>query len=153
MTPVVCRIKHDPDAGTYGDCVRACVATLLDLDAEAVPHFYHDNPTGAVGMERMREWLATQGLAPFAVGYPSKALICERCDNVLDDGANLSDILKFMGEHHSGIHYMLYGGTGDGDHVVVCRGGKIVHNPAWYGCSIIEPASVGHWQIVVLVRL
>jgi hypothetical protein len=36
---------------------------------------------------------------------------------------------------------------------VVCRGGEIVHNPAWYGCRIVGPASVGHWQIVVLVRL
>lgn len=137
MTPVRCRVKHDPP-NSYGDCVRACVATILDLDAEDVPHFYHDNPTGEVGMERMREWLRERGLAPFVTGYPPDPL---------------AEVLGYMNTVNPHVPYMLFGGTGDGDHVVVCIGGKIVHNPAWYGCSIIEPPSIGHWQVVVLVRL
>jgi hypothetical protein len=139
MTPALCRVKHDPDAGTYGDCVRACVATILDLDTDAVPHFYHDNPTGEVGMQRMRDWLAGRGLAPYVSALPPDPL---------------ADILDHMGQYNPTVPYMLYGSTSDGgDHVVVCRGGEIVHNPAWYGCRIVGPASVGHWQIVVLVRL
>lgn len=138
MREVFCRVKHDPPR-TYGDCVRACVATILDLDAEDVPHFYHDNPTGEVGMERMREWLAGRGLAPFVTGLPPDPL---------------SEILEHMGEFNPGVPYMLYGSTADGgDHVVVGIGGKIVHNPAWYGCSITGPSSAGHWQVVVLCRL
>jgi hypothetical protein len=138
MTPAICRVKHNPPE-TYGDCVRACVATILDLDTDAVPHFYHDNPTGEVGMQRMREWLAGRGLAPCAIGFPPDPL---------------SEILDHMGQYNPNVPYLLYGSTSDGgDHVVVGQGGKIVHNPSWYGCHVVGPSSAGHWQIVVLCRL
>ena len=39
MTPVDQSIMHDPENGKIGDCFRACVASLLDLPLEKVPHF------------------------------------------------------------------------------------------------------------------
>jgi hypothetical protein len=30
---------HDPDKGTIGDCWRACIASILGVPAEEVPHF------------------------------------------------------------------------------------------------------------------
>lgn len=139
MIPAHCRVKHDPDAGTYGDCVRACVASLLEYDTEAVPHFCHDNPDGTVAFDRLREWLKPHGLAPFVMRLPPDPL---------------ADVLAFLGEDHPEVHYMLFGVTVEGgDHVVIAKGGKIVHNPAWFGCSIVAPASIGFWQVVVLVRL
>lgn len=132
MQPVHCRTRHDPPH-SYGDCVRACVASLLELPPEDVPHVYHDNCDGPEGMRRMREWLRERGYGLFASNY---------------DGVPLSEMLSFMGELNPDVHYMLFGGTGDGgDHVVICHGDKIVHNPAWYGCSLVGPASTGYWQI------
>jgi hypothetical protein len=39
MTPVDQEFVHLPEQGQYGDCMRACVASLLDLPITDVPHF------------------------------------------------------------------------------------------------------------------
>jgi len=39
MIPVDQTILHDPKNGKVGDCFRACVASLLELPPETVPHF------------------------------------------------------------------------------------------------------------------
>lgn len=139
MTPVNCRVGHHPDKGTYGDCVRACVATLLDIaDGDKVPHFYHDNDAEA-GHARMVEYLATQGLTPYIAHLPGTL--------------SLDDVLTNHGDFNPTAHYILFGGLdGGGDHAVVCKGGAVVHNPAWVPCSLRGPLSIGVWQILLLVR-
>ncbi len=139
MTPVVCRVKHSPDEGMYGDCVRACVASIMDMDAEQVPHFHHDNPGGVVANARMREWLAGQGYQPFTMHF--------------DPSMSLASILETNGVLNPDTYYMLFGGVeGGGDHVIVCRGGKIVHDPSWYNSAMVRPASYGYWSITVIAR-
>ena len=140
MIPVHCRVKHDPEAGTYGDCLRACVASLLDVARpEDVPHFYEDNCSGEEGMARVATYLATVGYVPFYTVY--------------DGGNTLDGLLAFLGEQNPTAHYILFGGTIEGgDHVVIGYGGKIVHNPAWYGSSIVGPGSTGVWVTMVLAR-
>ena len=137
MIPVHCIVKHDPP-NSYGDCVRACVASLLNLPAEAVPHFYHDNNKDAA-QDRIREFLATVGYAPFWVHYPADA--------------PLADILTVMNSNCPNAHYILFGRTETGDHVVVCRNDEIVHDPAWYRVPIIGPTSLDRWGVLVLVKL
>ena len=39
MTPVDQLFLHSKEDGVVGDCWRACIASLLDLPAESVPHF------------------------------------------------------------------------------------------------------------------
>ena len=39
LRPQYSRIADDDDAGTVGDCYRACIASLLDLPTQRVPHF------------------------------------------------------------------------------------------------------------------
>lgn len=132
MTPTHCRVKHDPANGQYGDCLRACIATILDLEPETMPNFAE--PPHETWLSRLRTWLATQGLSPMIF--------------VTD-----SDPRDTMGEMNPTGAYVLFGGTGDGDHCVVCVGDKQVHNPAWYPTPIIGPMSNGLWQILVLGRV
>lgn len=39
MVPVDQEFLHDPEAGSVGDCFRACVASVLEVPTAAVPHF------------------------------------------------------------------------------------------------------------------
>jgi len=39
MIPVDQSIIHDPDNKRYGDCWRACVASVLEISLGKVPHF------------------------------------------------------------------------------------------------------------------
>lgn len=143
MTPAMCRVKHDPENNQYGDCVRACVASIMDMDAEAVPHFFDNiDSSDEAGRIRannhMREWLAGHGHALFQAHYPG---------SVARD-----ELFAMMEVVNPGVHYILCGSVGLGDHCVVCRGGKIVHNPAWLAMDIIGPCSYGAWSVMVIAR-
>ena len=139
MTPVMCHVKHDPEAGTYGDCLRVCVASLLDLEAADVTHFFHDDCDGATGNARLVEFLSGQGYAPFWSHYPGEL--------------SLDDVLGHQGAQNPTCHYLLFGRVASGgDHVVVCKGGEIVHDPAWLQSPLIGPNETGFWGVMVLAR-
>lgn len=139
MIPAMCRVSHKPDERQYGDCVRACIATILELDTEAVPHFAHDDPDGITLANRVRSYLMPSHTI-YAVAYPGDTTMAE--------------LLEYIGEQNPGATYMLFGGTVDGgNHVVVCQDAKVAHNPAWYGCSLIGPGDSGWWVVWVVARL
>lgn len=62
--------RHDPAAGTYGDCWRACIATVTGTPIAEVPHFVGDHydedtagalldpPAPARWFESTQQWLA-----------------------------------------------------------------------------------------------
>ncbi len=50
MTPLTQRYLHNPPE-TYGDCYRACIASLLDLGLDDVPHFYDRITLGMDGCD------------------------------------------------------------------------------------------------------
>lgn len=137
MIPAQCRVSHNPERGTYGDCVRACIASMLDIaDPDTVPHFYHDGCDGTVGLRRINEYLKPLGLVHFSVNY--------------DGDLAHTDIMALI---DPAVIYMLYGSDGEGDHVVICRGGKVIHNPAWFPRPMAGPGSHGYWTVAVLARI
>ncbi len=42
MIPVDQEFSHDENNGVWGDCMRAVIASLLDLPRNEVPHFLHE---------------------------------------------------------------------------------------------------------------
>lgn len=137
MYPVHCQIKHDPEAGTYGDCVRACVATIMEFTAERVPHFHEDNPGYVEANRRLTKWLKHYGYAPVYINCGDQSM---------------DDILSYMGEQNPDAHYMLFGRNAGGDHVVVCHGGAVVHDPNWCPSPMVGPGSSGVWVVMVIAR-
>lgn len=134
MIPHFCRVKHDPPH-TFGDCLRACVASIFDVeDPETVPHFYHDDPPVEVANKRLDDWCAERGFFPFIVGY---------------DGVNLSfqGLRSIVGIQSPDLHYLVLGSN----HIVVCQGDKMVHDPAWIPVRM-EPND-GIWQIMLFVKI
>jgi hypothetical protein len=139
MTPTHCITKHNPPH-TYGDCMRACVATILDMPTADLPNFADGGVDADSAFAEMRRWLLLIGLAPFITAYPGEH--------------SMADLLEMQGALNPSSIYVLFGSTNSGgDHCVVCEGGSIVHNPAWYGCDLIGPMSNGTWQLLVLGRV
>lgn len=133
-----CRVKHKPPH-TYGDCLRAAVASLLDVEETlSVPHFFEDGCDGRTGMERLREWLKTQGLAPFYVFFSED---------------RLEDVLFFMETVNPGVRYILTGSTENEDHSVIYAGDDLIHDPAWCAARLVGPASNGYWTALTVVPL
>lgn len=132
-----CRVRHEPP-NSYGDCLRACVASVLDLSWEDVPHFVQDNPSPHTAIARLRHWLTAHNLAPFTMQLP---------------GEPLDEVLSYMGQMNPSSVYLLFGGTDDGDHVVVCKGGRIEWNPSWTKDRLVGPGTGDVWQVMVMGRV
>jgi hypothetical protein len=140
MIPVMCRVRHDPP-NSYGDCLRACVASILEIEPpEQVPHIFEDGEGDeAAKFARLTAYLETIGLAPFWTLFPGDA--------------PLQSVLDTMAHNNPGCHYILYAATEENNHVVVCKGSEIVHDPAWSKRKICKPNSGGAWGVLTFVPL
>src|SRR5688572_6272345 len=138
MIPAQCMVSHKPPH-SHADCVRACVASLLDLPTAEVEHFFHDGCDGMTGMERMNAWLVQRGYAPFFAHY--------------DGSFTLAELLHTLGAVNPNAYYILFGNTENGAHAVVGKGGQIVHNPAWVNVPIVKAPDNGFWTVCVLSHI
>lgn len=137
MIPAFQTVKHDPPH-SYGDCLRACVASLLNVDTARVPHFFDNGATPEQAAGAMDSYL--QGvwhLAPFNIGF---------------QGDDLGMVLETMADVNPGIHYMLFGRNDAGPHVCIYKDDKLIHDPGLAGqVGISHPCSSGIYIVMVFV--
>lgn len=127
MMEIYQSLKHDPKNGVWGNCHSACLASLLELTEEEVPHFYHNSqPAGTKSGDQCRdevnEWLAQRNLYEAVFNYTSP----------------LEEVQNYMEVMNPGVYYILGGmSTNNSGHSIICRDGKVVHNPST--ADIIAP--------------
>jgi len=130
MTPRVCKIKHNPPK-SYGDCVAACVATLIDRDD--VPHTF-DGRDAESAWSDLRAYLNQHGMT-------------------LSVFASEEDPRDHMGVNNPDTPYMLMCSTSEGNHAVVCVGSEVFHDPSWYKMIIRGGTDMGVWVVGVITCL
>lgn len=138
MIPAFVSNRHDPEAGQYGDCVRACIASILELSTSDVPHFVGDGCNAETMFQRIRKFLNPLGFTVYVAAY---------------EGATRDEILSGVADSNPDATYILIGSLGDADHAVVCQGDKVAHNPQWYPMPFVGPASNGYWVVMVIAKL
>lgn len=132
MKPVDKLIVHDPENGLFGDCLRACVASILELSAEEVPHFYRNgfgDENHLKAQAELDEFLARYGLVQ----------MCFPWDGLMEkNGATTRKIIEnswsiIGGKNAQGV-----------DHAVVGCGLTPVHdpNPNRAGLSVFEDVTI-----------
>lgn len=128
MTPYKQLNEHDPDEGLYGDCWRTAIGCLLDLSPSSIPDFVGTSVEDDGWFERTNNWLIeNHNLVLFSVYY--------------DAGWSVDDVLEFMEQHNPDTPYILGGmSPADVEHVVIGRGGKLIHDP---GMGESEPEITG----------
>lgn len=132
--------KHNPPE-TYGDCFRACIASVLEADTiEIVPHFVGDGCNDDdVIRARVRSYALTKGALPFFFAFPA-------------DSLTKSDVMEFMAAVNPNINYIMFGNTIDGvRHAVVCRNDSQIHDPSPWQCGIDKPSDDGLWVCMIFV--
>lgn len=146
MRKVYMQNSHYPEQNEWGDCLRACVASLFEREPENVPHFGEGGPDATEMWRRVQLWLANRHA--FDGHEPLRTWI-----TVFPGEAELPDILSAM-KALNGDAFYLVGGTTNagGDHIVVAQGDRIVHDPSRMGSGIQGPASDGFFHIVTFVR-
>lgn len=116
-------IPHEQKNGL--DCYRTAVACILDLSSpDEIPCSFTECRTADQQAQKMREWLSGHGLNLVRVAF---------------NGDEVQVVLDYMEAMNPGAWWLLSGASGnrsaDYNHVVVCQGGRIAHDPS--------PAKVG----------
>lgn len=130
-----------------GDCHRTCIAMILDLDRDEVPHFMADVPYDAgpespeciAAEQAERDWMAQRGLVPIHWGY--------------DGDTPLLEVLAVLGRLVRGSAVILGCTSGNGvNHSVVVHEGCI-YNPAGGNATIAGPMRDGFWIVTAYAHL
>lgn len=132
--------------GVYGDCYRTCLAMVLDLDRDDVPHFCEDVPPGTPAddprhVESLRledEWLAARGLARVHVPYSPELTMA----GLAEQYARIAgpSVAVIMG-------CSLGGGM---DHVVVLHQGVVYDPLGVVDPELYRPCIDGMWWATIL---
>ena len=123
-------LEHKPDEGQNGDCLRTCIACLLDKLPAEVPHFMEGYKVGNLTLpyyEKVNQYLMNYGLV--------------FTDIPVTGEKTLKQILAWAGVHTSGSRYMLTGTSELGfGHIVICKGDRIEHDPS--GNGLVAPCFI-----------
>lgn len=112
--------RHDPENGQIGDCLRAGLATLLELTLEEVPHIGRKLwPSHDAAVEA---FLGEHGMYSFPVGVGYKHLLKGYC------------LAIGQSPRHP-----------DENHVVVYKDGEFWHDPHPDGGGLVE---VSHFSVM-----
>ena len=140
MIPQDSIVPHTPPE-SYGDCYRACVASITEILIDEVPHIWegYDGTDNEMEIGRrndlMQEWLLSQGFMKISIW--------------VDGEEPLDDLIDHFSEANPGLYWIMSGNSDDGvGHTVVVMNGEIVHDPG--NCGIQAPLDSGQWLIEVI---
>lgn len=115
-------------AEPYGDCWRACIATIVGEPIADVPNFMHLSgevkPTADEGLELTRQWLAPRGLGLF--------------ETYCSANWTLAELLKTFSQPNPGVPIIICGYSvtdPDDGHAVIAMDGVVIHDPSGAGLS------------------
>ena len=134
---------HDPDNGVFGDCYRTCLAAMLGMPRDSVPHWVKTMEPAlweSKVQPKYDKWLAKKGLQELAIPVQD---------------AGLENILEWQNTRtRMPTIAMLTGQSGTGcNHVVLVSGGKIIHDPGQNDPGIIGPSGDGFYWVTWLIPL
>jgi len=137
MTPHKQLLRHNPAAGQIGDCWRTCIACLLDLAPDQVPHFVEPHlDDGPAATAFARRWLASRGFGLIQFAYTGAL------QGILDAQAAVNPDTYFLlgGMSRSGVL-----------HSVIARNDAIEWDPHPDDVGVIGPDPNGLYWLEFLV--
>lgn len=119
------------------DCVRTCIASLLDRPPATIPSFKHDDEDGPAMWARVNLYLLEHNLTTWFTFF--------------DGAATFDQVCTAVSMHNPGRYYILCGHGGYDDHAVICLNDTIAHDPSRFSPGLTGPGSNGVWMVVTLV--
>lgn len=139
MRPVPQLSNPDPHGDLWASSFRASIASILGLDVADVPPFADDDIDDVAQLDA---FLAPRGLC--AIEMPV----------VPGVGSSLDDVLRLLGQINGSFTYLLAGTSRSGaEHVVVCEGAHVIHDPAPEMRGIVGPCLNGVYVVMLLCGL
>jgi hypothetical protein len=140
MKPVFQSDRGNPERTEAGDCFRACVASILELPLNTVPHFFQGQRVGTVISPQretaMQDWFGLRGM-----GFVTMPLWAETA----------VEAMGMFGNRYPNLYYILIGQTRKGvNHAIVCRGNYVAHDPARPAIGLAGPQGNGVFTVGII---
>lgn len=120
------RYLHRPEEGTFGDCHRTCIASLLGLDRDEVPNWGLHYKDGDAFDKACTEYLASQGLRRIVLPLHT-------------ENGRPEEALEWMKRNNPSVYYLLTGQSKNGtNHVVIAKDDAIVWDPSLDNSGIVS---------------
>lgn len=136
---------HRPSEGIIGDCFRTCVACVLDIDRNQVPHDYRDywideetNVTLLVHRD-LNRWLNQGGFNVRFVEYPIAV-------------SSQEELRIYIKHYYKDIHVLIGCNSKNGGHSVVMKNEDYLWDPSLDGSGCVGPMDDGYYWIGLFVR-
>lgn len=144
MTPVDQDIYSDKEKGIFGNCLQACIASMLDFSLEDVPHFMQESPDNP--WISAKEWIKEKGYVVFSFCTTATVL-----DSLYIEGI----YQNIDGRQCYSPRYCILCGPGPRgvNHAVIGQvngyGVKIVHDPHHSRAGLID----GHRWVYFFLKM
>jgi len=144
------RTREQAEAdGTHGDCYRTCLAMVLDVDRDAVPHFMGDVPPGTP-TDDPRHIESVQAERAWLREHHDVVPVCTAFDPARMD---LHDIAGQFHAHSPDVAAILMCSLGGpANHVVVSYGGRLYDPLGDVDPASYRPCIDGLWWAIVLAK-
>lgn len=124
----MCQVEHNPPE-TYGDCVSACISTMIDRDD--VPHVYDGNCSPEEAWAELREYLKIH----------KKNMVFFLSENPFE---------QMAGDNPDIIYMMLCTTERSTTHAVVCMGDNIIHDPSHIKARELRPILADQFGVIIV---
>jgi hypothetical protein len=138
------KYRHDPENGVFGDCYRTCLANMLGIARDKVPHYVTTMDPKEWEDEvqpKYTEWLSDRGLQELAIP--------------VGGDVSLNHILEWQRTRSAfPATAMLTGTSGTYcNHCVLIRDGEIIHDPSLDDSGIIGPCDDDLYWVTWLIPI
>jgi hypothetical protein len=127
--------QHDPENGVFGDCLRAALASILELGLRQVPHFVKKHWDDDEACEQaVNQFLSKRGFLKLHLPY-------EPYLEFLEGQAQITG---------ADCYHLMFGFDYDGNpHACVGLNGQMIHDPHPMRRGFANPPS--EWEIGLMV--
>lgn len=135
------KYKHNPSDGYVGDCFPTCIACLLNISRDDVPHFFEEwDGDIEQQMVNVGNWLKSKGVWLLKIPYGGSG--------------DYKAAITAIGNANPDKEYLLSGSSRNGvNHVVICKNGKIIHDTSTDDAWIVGPCDDGCYWVEFLVPI
>lgn len=126
-------VKHSDNEN--GDCFRTCIANMLDMHPEHVPHFFAACVSDP--WKYVTDWMKQHGRQMIFVPFHAP------------DAMTVRSIMPHVAPD---VYYMLMGEDKSGmNHAVVCINSNVEFDPSWTDVGVHRPLETGEFFVGMFI--
>lgn len=131
---------HVPSEGIIGDCWRTCIACILDIHPNTLPHYYKQYWKDGDNIAPLVQARTNEELRDYGVVYTEYPLQC-----------TLEELRTYLTHYYKDMYVIVGCNSKNGGHSVIIKNKDYIWDPAIDNSGCEGPMEDGYFWIGLLV--